>query len=310
MAGRGRIAPHIFHVHDAQPPLLGPPLQVVHILDEAPFHHRLPPPHVPLPAIIALEDRLAALHHEIHALLADNQHVAATHVALKQELDASHNELVVTGNAAARARAERDAEVREVLERSVKAEAEALGVEGMRAELAQVRSDVQKLGDTRNVLLEQFQGLRGELSRAREELGQASTVRAEIEAMNREIHRGRAAVEYEKKARNENLVQGQEMEKNMISLAREVEKLRVELANAEKRARASAAAAVAANPNLGYTDGYSDAYGNTGMVYGGNAYNMPYNLHQVQQGADVSAQYGQVVAHTGYDIHHQTHAPR
>ncbi|KAK8944177.1 hypothetical protein KSP39_PZI008404 [Platanthera zijinensis] len=122
MAGRGRIAPHIFQVHDAQPPLLGPPLHVVHILDET------------------LQDRLVVHHRKIHDLLADNQHVVATHaalkqelnashnklvthVALKQELDASHNELVVAENIAARARAERDVEVREVLERSVKAEA-------------------------------------------------------------------------------------------------------------------------------------------------------------------------------------------
>ncbi|KAK8968460.1 hypothetical protein KSP40_PGU016040 [Platanthera guangdongensis] len=59
-------------------------------------------------------------------LILDNlltMHVVATHVALKQELNASHNELVVAGNAAARARVEWDAEVRDVLERSVKAEA-------------------------------------------------------------------------------------------------------------------------------------------------------------------------------------------
>ncbi|KAK8934654.1 hypothetical protein KSP39_PZI014250 [Platanthera zijinensis] len=82
-----------------------PPLQAIHILDKA------------------QEDRLAAQHREIHALLADNRHVVATHVALKQELDASHNKLVVDGNTTAQARAERDTAVREVLERSVKAEA-------------------------------------------------------------------------------------------------------------------------------------------------------------------------------------------
>ncbi|KAK8946203.1 hypothetical protein KSP40_PGU013277 [Platanthera guangdongensis] len=70
----------------------------------------------------ALEDRLPAQHREIHVILTDNQHVDATHVALKQVLDASHNELDVPGNVAARARAEQDAKVR-VLERSVKAEA-------------------------------------------------------------------------------------------------------------------------------------------------------------------------------------------
>lgn len=52
----------------------------------------------------------------------------------------------------------------------------------------------------------------------------------------------RAAIEYEKKGYAENYEQGQVMEKNLITMAREVEKLRAEVANAEKRARAAAAA--------------------------------------------------------------------
>lgn len=41
----------------------------------------------------------------------------------------------------------------------------------------------------------------------------------------------------------DNLEQGQIMEKNIVSMAQEIDKLRVELANAEKKARAAAAAA-------------------------------------------------------------------
>jgi len=52
----------------------------------------------------------------------------------------------------------------------------------------------------------------------------------------------RQAIEYEKKGYAENYEQGQVMETNLISMAREVEKLRAEVANAEKRARAAAAA--------------------------------------------------------------------
>lgn len=60
----------------------------------------------------------------------------------------------------------------------------------------------------------------------------------------------RAAVEFEKKAHAENLEQSQVMESHMVSMAQEIEKLRAELANAEKRARAAAAAAVAANSGI------------------------------------------------------------
>lgn len=51
----------------------------------------------------------------------------------------------------------------------------------------------------------------------------------------------RAAIEYEKRTHASNLEQGEAMEKGMVSMSQEVEKLHAELANAEKRARVAAA---------------------------------------------------------------------
>ena len=51
------------------------------------------------------------------------------------------------------------------------------------------------------------------------------------------MYLGRSAIELEKKGYAENYEQGQAMEKNLIATAREVEKLRAEIANAEKRAQ-------------------------------------------------------------------------
>ena len=51
----------------------------------------------------------------------------------------------------------------------------------------------------------------------------------------------RAAIEYEKKGYAENYEHGQVLENKLVSMARELEKLRAEMANAEKRARAAAA---------------------------------------------------------------------
>lgn len=60
----------------------------------------------------------------------------------------------------------------------------------------------------------------------------------------------RAAVEYEKKMQAQNLEQSQIMEKHVVSMAHEIEKLQAELADAENRARAAAAASVAGNLDL------------------------------------------------------------
>ncbi|KAG1338064.1 protein FLC EXPRESSOR [Cocos nucifera] len=314
MAGRSRKPAHVLPLRDQQPPLLGrgpppaaaavlPPHHPAALIDD-PHFRRLPLPVVyPPPRVLALEDRLASQHREIQALLLDNQRLAATHVALKQELTVCQNELRRTDAAAAKINAEKDAQLREVYDRSLKAEAEVRAIEGMRAELAQARTEVQKLGLERDELVERLQGLNGDLARANAEFGQAAAVRAEIEFMHKEIQKGRAAVEYEKKIHADNLEQSRAMEKNMISMAWEVEKLRDELANAEKRARAAAAAA---NPGAGYTG----TGGNSEMAYGVTAYADNYSMHQVQIGPDSGSQYGSVaVSHGPYD-NQQTYAHR
>jgi hypothetical protein len=61
----------------------------------------------------------------------------------------------------------------------------------------------------------------------------------------------RAAVDFEKKAHADNLELSKSMEKNMIAVASEIEKLRADLANAEKGVPAVApAAAAVANPGI------------------------------------------------------------
>ena len=58
----------------------------------------------------------------------------------------------------------------------------------------------------------------------------------------------RAAIEYEKKGYAENYEHGQVMEKKLISMAQELEKLRAEIANAEKRT--CAAGGSGGNPGM------------------------------------------------------------
>lgn len=61
------------------------------------------------------------------------------------------------------------------------------------------------------------------------------------------FYNDRAAVDFEKKAHSDNLEQSKAMEKNMIAVASEIERLRGELANAEKGATAVNPAAAVGN---------------------------------------------------------------
>ncbi|XP_076918827.1 protein FLC EXPRESSOR-like [Bidens hawaiensis] len=187
-------------------------------------------------------------HLNIQTLIVDNQRLAATHVALKQELSVALQDLRHFSAAAGKIKADRAAEVRGVFEKAVKLEQEVGLLDELRVDLVQVRGDVQKLGSENKELTEKLNGVNAELAEERSNLHQLSMIKGEIEAMRKEIQKGRAAVEYEKKVNAANMEQGQAMEKSRVSMVREIEKLKADLANATKKAMAAAAAAATNTP--------------------------------------------------------------
>ncbi|KAK3206603.1 hypothetical protein Dsin_020649 [Dipteronia sinensis] len=258
---------------------------------ELPLSSRAPPPPPPttttrhLPSVHHLEDRVAIQHGKIQSLLVENQRLAATHVALKQELSLTNQDVRHLSSTASEIKAERDAEVRQFYEKSLKLDAEARAVKLMNAELNQVRADVEKLGTVKKDLTNQLKEINDALAKAKADSKDVKSVNAEIETMRQEIQRGRAAIELEKKNRASNLEYSQAMEKSMISMAHQIKILQAELANAEKRARAAFAAA--ANPS----PGYAASYGNPEMGYGASPYPNPYSMHQVQSGFNLGHQF-------------------
>ncbi|KAK8581408.1 hypothetical protein V6N13_144435 [Hibiscus sabdariffa] len=208
-----------------------------------------------------LEDRIAIQHREIQSLLLDNQRLATAHVALKQDLALAQQELRHLSAAAANVKSERDAEVREVYERSLKLDAEARAVDAMTSELARVRADVKKFMADNQELKAELEAVNDELAKARMEATQVPVLMADMEVVRKEIQKGRAAIELEKKTRASNLEQRQILEKNMSLVSRELEKLQSELANAEKRAREAVAPMTAtAYPNPTYNGNYGGSY--------------------------------------------------
>jgi len=139
----------------------------------------------------ALEERVEARHREIQALLSDNQRLAGIHVALKQDLAATQEELRRLSATAAEVKAERDAEVREIYEKSLKVDAEVRAVAAMSSELDRVRADVQELVAERKELAAQLHAVESELAKARAEAQFVPAIKADIEAMRHEIQRGR-----------------------------------------------------------------------------------------------------------------------
>ncbi|XP_050219925.1 protein FLC EXPRESSOR [Mercurialis annua] len=204
-----------------------------------------------------LEDRIAIQRREIQTLLRDNQHLATNHLALKQDLSFIQDEIRRLKAAAANVKAERDDQVREVYERSLKLDSEVRSIDALRGELAQVRADVEKLSVHRQELATDLRVISSDVAKAKMEKEQIIEVKNEIKIMQMEIQSGRAAIEYEKKLYASNLEHGQKMEQNMVAIAREIENLHVELANAGKRASTEG-------------PGYAGSYNNPELLHGGN----------------------------------------
>ncbi|KAK4744281.1 hypothetical protein SAY87_010593 [Trapa incisa] len=241
------------------------------------------PPH---PAII--EDRLAAQHDEIQGLLVDNQRLAATHVALKQELEAAQYELQRMTQISDSLHPEKDVQIRELYDKSVRLESDIHAVDSMREELSQVNADIKELTAARHDLTSQVQYMSQDLARINADSRQVPSLKVDIENMKQEVQRVRTAIEHEKKGSAENYEHGQVMEQKLITMARELEKLRAEIANAEKRARIVAAAN---NPGAGGT--YIPPHSNPEAVYAaGNPYPINYGMNPVLTGPEGYAQYG------------------
>ncbi|KAG6409915.1 hypothetical protein SASPL_127957 [Salvia splendens] len=204
-------------------------------------HRRLTPTDIRL-----IEDRIAARSREIQSLLLDNHRLAASHVALKQDVAAARHDL---HRLSATVKSERDAHVREVYERSLEMEAGARP-----AELNRVRAEIKDLRAERDQLSEKLKEIQDDLARFHPEQQEFSELKADIEALHREVGKGRAAVEYDTKMQSTYCELSEVMEKHLISMAREAENLRSELANAERRAMAAIVGAGAAtNSGPGYT---------------------------------------------------------
>ncbi|KAJ6409360.1 hypothetical protein OIU84_008953 [Salix udensis] len=153
---------------------------------------------------------------------------------------------------------------------SLELDAELRSIDAISAELVQVRTDVHKLTVQRQDMTAQLKEMNSEIVKAKMETQQVGAIKEEIETVQQEIQRGR---------KHGHLILSKKRcwRKIGILLAREIMKLRTELANAEKRARAAAAAG---NPS----PGYGRNYGRDEVGYGGSSYPDPNNPQQVQIG--------------------------
>ncbi|EOA36162.1 hypothetical protein CARUB_v10009988mg [Capsella rubella] len=220
MSGRNRIHRDSYHDHrrdlpPERPFLRGPPLL------------QPPPP--------SLLDDLQIQEVEIRRLLNDNHRLAEDRMVLERELGAAKEELHRMNLMISDLRAEQDLRSREFSEKRHQLEGDLRAMESYKKEASQLRAELQKLNDVKRGLSGDVQILRKDLAKLQSDNKQIPGMRAEVKDLQKELMLARDAIDYEKKEKFELMEQRQTMEKNMVSMAREVEKLRAELATVDSR---------------------------------------------------------------------------
>ncbi|XP_024972938.1 protein FLX-like 3 [Cynara cardunculus var. scolymus] len=263
MAGRHRYSP--YRNHRGHPPE-GPPSRL---------HMARPmPPHP-----VMLEEELEMQHHEIRRLLGENRRLVEDRIALQRELGASREELRRMNSAIAEIQAETELHSRQLIERGLKLEADLHATEPLKKEAMQLHAEVERLSSIRHDLSGQVQTLTKDIAKLQADNKQLPLLRAELEGLQKELMHARAAIDYEKKGGIELMDQKQAMEKNLVSMAREVEKLRAELTNTDARPWGAGGSY---RMNVGSSGGsfprpYGDSYGRTlgaadnGTLYGSSS---------------------------------------
>ncbi|KAL8223621.1 hypothetical protein R6Q57_019096 [Mikania cordata] len=216
MTGRNRYPREAYESRHGYLPG-GPP-------SRAPIHRPMPPH----PAI--LEEELEIQHHEIQRLLGENRRLVEDRIALQRELGAAKEELRQMNIAIADIQEQDEMHSRKLIENALKLEADLQATEPLKNEAAQLHAEVKRLNSIRHDLSGQVQNLKKELAILQTDNKQLPALRAEHEKILEELLHARAAIDYEKKGGIELMEQRQAMEKNLVSMAREVEKLRAELA--------------------------------------------------------------------------------
>jgi len=219
-------------------------------------------PH-PHPAV--LEEELESLELELRRLLADNRALAEEHEDLNRELQAGKDEIRHLNVIISDITAEKEAYISKLVDKKRKLEAELRANEHLRDEIVQLRGEIEKLIGARKELSADAASLMEDLTRERSVKHQLPMLKAELDGLQQELIHVRyictlfcvpsdyqvqlaigmllfpwivfcrTACELERKGNFELVEQRKAMEKNMISMAQEIEQMRAELAKCEVR---------------------------------------------------------------------------
>lgn len=207
---------------------------------------------------------------EIERLADDNQRLSTTHLALRQDLVATQQEIQKLRAHIGSIQTESDIQVRILLDKIAQMEVHIRAGENVKKDLQKAHSEARALVATRQDLIGQIEKATKEFEKVHADVDKIPDMQGELDGLRLEHQKLRSTFEREKRKNTEKVAQMEIMEKDLVRMAREVEKLRAEVLNADKIAHApNVYGGPYMNPELYppppahmHSGGYVDGYGN------------------------------------------------
>ncbi|KAM6589131.1 hypothetical protein CsatA_011736 [Cannabis sativa] len=182
-----------------------------------------------------LEEERELQHRDMRRIISENRVVIDDNTLLQRDVTAVKDEIRRLGQVVLPLRTEKDARARDLMEKVRKLEADLKATEPIKTEVVQLRAEIQQLNSMRQDMSAQVQGLTKVVNRLQAENQQLVSLKTDVDLVRKDVFEARRVHEYEKSINQEQVEQNQAIEKNLIFMAREIEKLREEKQNAERQ---------------------------------------------------------------------------
>lgn len=180
-----------------------------------------------------LENKLALQAAEIDGLARDNKKLAASQVALRQDLVAAQLEIQKRKDDIRTIRTESDIQIRALLDSIAKIETDIRAGERIKRELKEAEIEARSLIAANHDLASHIQNASQELEKTRDDIKKLPEMIADLDSLRQEHQRLRKTFELEKGANVEKVKQMHIMETDLVDMANEIERLRDKVLNSE-----------------------------------------------------------------------------
>ncbi|XP_042050274.1 protein FLX-like 4 [Salvia splendens] len=224
---------------------------------------QLPPTHYlsTEPLVPELLDRkLATQAVEIEQLTTDNRKLAASYMALRQELADAKVEADKVREHMRSTQNEGDIQIRILLDKIAKTDADTGVWDTIKKELQVYNAEARRLMSAKLELSVKLEQATKELDLTYENIEKNPAMSSELASLRREYQRLRKTFEYEKCTNVEKVEQMKILERDLIGIAEEVDILRAAVLNAETRASGA----------VSYSSSYMNLDGRYPLPYYGN----------------------------------------